>query len=345
MELKERIEAFAKLGRELEALLAGHPMTKAGDTLAELLPRAHFASGWYTEANLRHRIENLVRGLKKEALEKWISAYDLPAKAPKTVAVILAGNIPLVGFDDFRCVLISGNKFLGKIPSDDKRLLPLIGEMLVQIEPRFAELIAFEEGRLPAMDAVIATGSNNSSRYFDYYFAKYPHIIRRNRNGVAVLTGNETDEELNALGEDIFRYFGLGCRSVTKLFVPEEYSFVKFFEAIYDRGVEMLDSNKYMNNYDYHKSLYLLSSIPLLDNNFLLLKEDAGLASPPGVVFYEKYESLAELEKKLNADRELIQCVVGGKEIPGAIPFGTSQATGPGDYADGVDVMAFLLRL
>jgi hypothetical protein len=345
MELDERIDAFAKLGRELEALLAGHPMTEAGGKLAELMPRVHFSSGWYTEKNLRHRIANLAGGLKKDVLQRWIANYDLPAKTPKTVAVVLAGNIPLVGFDDFRCVLVSGNKFLGKLPSDDKRMLPLIGEMLVQIEPRFNELIAFEEGRLPAMDAVIATGSNNSSRYFEHYFGKYPHIIRRNRNGVAVLTGKETDEQLHALGEDIFRYFGLGCRSVTKLFVPEEYNFVKFFEAIYPYGVEMLDSNKYTNNYDYHKSLYLLSSIPLLDNNFLLLKEDAGMASPPGVVFYEKYESLAELEKKLNADRELIQCVVGGEEVAGAIPFGTSQATGPGDYADGVDVMKWLAKL
>jgi hypothetical protein len=280
-------------------------------------------------------------------LEKWLSAYSIPeVKNAKKIGVILAGNIPLVGFDDFRCVLISGNKFCGKLPSDDKFLLPLVAEMLLEIEPRFAEQVEFTEAQLRDMDAIIATGSNNSSRYFEHYFSKYPNIIRGNRNGIAVLTGNETKEELEAFGEDIFRYFGLGCRNVTKLFVPENYNFNSFFEAIYKWGGEMLANNKYMNNYDYHKTLYLLSSIPLLDNNFLLLKEDAGISSPPGVVFYEKYNSLEELSKKLQNESELIQCVISSPGIiAGAAPFGHSQLTGPADYADGVDVMEFLVNI
>jgi hypothetical protein len=347
MNLTERVSAFVKLGGEFTALLNGKPQTEAGKKLVYLLPELHHRNGWYTENNLRHRLQTLAAGLDKTVLEKWLGAYSIPENAvPKTIAVILAGNIPLVGFDDFRCVLLSGNKFIGKLSSDDKLLLPIVSEMLVEIEPRFSELVEFTEGQLRGMDAIIATGSNNSARYFEHYFAKYPHIIRGNRNSVAVLTGNETKEELAALGEDIFRYFGLGCRNVTKLFVPEGYNFNAFFEAIFNRGEEILSNSKYMNNYDYHKTLYLLSSFALLDNNFLLLKEDTGISSPPGVVFYEKYDSMENLAMKLDADAELIQCVVSDKDkIAGAVKFGNSQITGPADYADGVDVMGFLVGL
>lgn len=346
MKLQERIDAFAKLGEEFSNLVGGKAKTEAGKHLAEFIPRLIHFNGWYTEKSVQHRLQILAEGLKKEVMENWLKNYSIPEDKPaKTICVILAGNIPLVGFDDFRCVLISGNKFLGKIPSDDKHLLPLVSKMLIEIEPRFETLISFEENLMKGMDAVIATGSNNSSRYFDYYFSKYPHIIRKNRNGVAVLTGNETAEELKGIGEDIFRYFGLGCRSVTKLFVPENYNFNLFFEAIYDWGAEMLNNNKYMNNYDYHKALFLLAQVPLLDNNFLLLKEDERFSSPPGTVYYEKYSSLENLKKMLVEKADLIQCVIGSsKEIPGMIPFGHSQQTGPGDYADGVDVMDFLLK-
>ncbi len=347
MNLSERINAFVKLGDEFVFVLEGNAKTVSGKKLLSLLPELIHRNGWYTEKNVCHRLQILSNGLKKDVLEKWLSSYSIPENPiPKNIGVILAGNIPLVGFDDFRCVLISGNKFCGKIPSDDKVLLPLIGEMLIEIEPRFSDKIIFEENQLRGMDAIIATGSNNSSRYFEHYFAKYPHIIRKNRNGIAVLSGNETKGELTALGDDIFRYFGLGCRSVTKLFVPDNYNFNLFFEAIYDWGEEMLGNNKYMNNYDYHKTLYLLSSIPLLDNNFLLLKADEGISSPPGVVFYSNYSSLAELSKKLEKDNELIQCVIGKEgTIRNAVPFGNSQMTSPSDYADGIDVLKFLINL
>jgi hypothetical protein len=347
MNLTDRVNAFVKLGEEFTALLDGKPTTEAGKKLTHLLPEMHHRNGWYSENNLRHRLQTLAAGLEKSVLEKWLGGYSIPeTAAPKTIAVILAGNIPLVGFDDFRCVLLSGNKFIGKFSSDDKLLLPIVAEILSEIELRFSELVEFTEAQLRGMDAIIATGSNNSARYFEHYFAKYPHIIRGNRNSVAVLTGNETNEELEALGEDIFRYYGLGCRNVTKLFVPQDYNFNTFFEAIFKWGEVILSSSKYMNNYDYHKTLYLLSSFPLLDNNFLLLKEDAGISSPPGVVFYEKYDSLENLAMKLDADAALIQCVVSGdSKIPGAVAFGRSQVTGPADYADGVDVMGFLVGL
>ncbi len=346
MNLTERVSAFVQLGEEFTAVLERKAVTEAGKKLSYLLPEHYLRNGWYSEKNLRHRLQTLADGMNKEVLEKWLGAYVIPEIAePKTIGVILAGNIPLVGFDDFRCVLLSGNKFLGKLSSDDKLLMPVVAEMLLEIEPRLSPQVELTEGQLRGIDAIIATGSNNSARYFEHYFAKYPHIIRGNRNGVAVLSGNETTEELEALGEDIFRYFGLGCRNVTKLFVPQDYNFNSFFESIYNRGEEMLGNNKYMNNYDYHKTLYLLSSIPLLDNNFLLLKEDIGIASPPGVVFYEKYDSLENLSIKLEADKALMQCVLSTAKIPGAIQLGNSQITGPADYADGVDVMEFLVGL
>lgn len=347
MNLSERINAFVKLGDEFVSILEGNAKTNSGKKLFALLPELFHRNGWYTEKNVRHRLQTLAAGLKKEVLDQWLSSYSISENTvPKNIGVILAGNIPLVGFDDFRCVLISGNKFFGKIPSDDKILLPIIGEMLIEIENRFSDKIIFEENQLRGMDAIIATGSNNSSRYFEHYFAKYPHIIRKNRNGIAVLTGKESKEELASLGDDIFRYFGLGCRSVTKLFVPENYNFNLFFESIYDWGAEILNNNKYMNNYDYHKTLYLLSSIPLLDNNFLLLKEDEGISSPPGVVFYEKYSSIGELSEKLKMEQEFIQCIIGNQnDIVPTIPFGHSQLTFPSDYADGVDVIKFLISL
>ncbi|CAN5796131.1 acyl-CoA reductase [soil metagenome] len=347
MNLTERVSAFVKLGEEFTALLNGAPTTEAGRQLLLLLPELQFRNGWYSEDNIRHRLTTLAGGLQNDVLDKWLSAYAIKENVkPEKVGVILAGNIPLVGFDDFRCVLLSGNIFFGKTSSDDKFLLPLVSQILLEIEPRFSTQIEFTEGQLPGIDAIIATGSNNSARYFEHYFAKYPHIIRSNRNGVAVISGNETNEELAALGEDIFRYFGLGCRNVTKLFVPQNYNFNAFFEAIFPWGKAMLTNNKYMNNYDYHKTLYLLSSLPLLDNNFLLLKEDAGISSPPGVVFYEKYNSLEEVKMKLESEYEKIQCVMSAAgEIPGAVAIGNSQVTGPADYADGVDVMAFLVGL
>lgn len=347
MKPEDRINAFVQLGTELEAVLAGNPHTEAGKKLLELLPVHVLSNGWFTEGNLRHRLGTIAATLKKDALQDWLSAYPRAAEEKsKTVSVILAGNIPLVGFDDFRCVLCAGFVFSGKLSSDDKFMLPLLAQILIEAEPRFGNRISFTENRLSAIDAVIATGSNNSSRYFEHYFSKYPHIIRRNRNSVAVLSGDETREELTALGEDIFRYFGLGCRSVTKFYVPENYRFDAFFESIYNWGDETMGNKKYMNNYEYNKTVYLLNKLDLLDNNFLLLKEDIGIASPPGVVFYERYGDAAELRRKLSADRALIQCIVSRPAFdPAAVAFGQSQQTSLRDYADGVDVMQFLSEL
>ncbi len=347
MNLKERIEAFIKLGEEISNVLNHQAITSGGKKLDALIPEIHHRNGWFTEQNVIHRLQILSEGLSSQRMTSWIEGYSINENNKhKTVGVILAGNIPMVGFDDFRCVLISGNKFIGKLASDDILLMPLLNEILIEIEPRFSEFVEFTEGPLRGIDAIIATGSNNSAEYFKHFFSKYPNIIRGNRNGVAVLTGKESGEELSRLGEDIFRYFGLGCRNVTKLFVPENYNFNLFFESIYPWGSTILQNNKYMNNYDYHKTLYLLSSIPLLDNNFLLIKEDAGISSPPGVLFYEYYYSKEDLNTKLSNLEDKIQCLIGNsRDIKNSIQIGNSQKTGPLDYADGVDVLKFLIEL
>ncbi|TND06509.1 MAG: NAD-dependent aldehyde dehydrogenase, partial [Bacteroidetes bacterium] len=254
-------------------------------------------------------------------------------------------NIPFAGFHDLLCVLMTGNRITMKLSSDDSRLMPAIAALLVETEPRFDEQLRIADGKLENMDAVIATGSNNSSRYFEYYFAKYPHIIRKNRHSAAVLTGDESNGELAALCEDIFRYFGLGCRSVSKIFVPAGYDFNRFFEAAFPWGEKLIGNNKYMNNYDYNKAVYLLNSTDLLDNNFLLLKEDTGLGSPAAMVFYEYYTDQDSLAERLRADATNLQCLAG-KVPPGIAPvvaLGQTQDPGPGDYADCVDTVHFLL--
>ena len=255
----------------------------------------------------------------------------------------MAGNIPLVGFHDFLSALITGHSVIVKQSSNDKHLLPLLAKYLEYVAPEYKGMITFTEEKLEAYDAVIATGSDNTARYFDYYFGKKPNIIRKNRNSVAVLTGNETPEQLEALAEDIFRYYGLGCRNVSKLYVPENYNFDVFFSAIY-AWKDIINQAKYANNYDYNKAVYLMSLFEMLENGFLMLKEDASFGSPIATLFYEQYSSLESLYNTLQEHADAIQCVVGeGLDIP-TVSFGETQKPTLHDYADGVDTIAFLLR-
>ena len=233
---------------------------------------------------------------------------------------------------------------LAKLSSNDKQLLPFLAQYLISIEPEFKNLIEFTEGRLTNFDAVIATGSDNTARYFEYYFSKYPNIIRKNRNSVAVLTGDETKEEMELLADDIFRYFGLGCRNVSKIFFPEKYDFDKFFNGMFS-WKHVINNHKYINNYDYNKAVYLMSNIKLLDNEYLLLKEDTGYSSPISVTFYETYANLEDVKKKLEEEADKIQAIVSNIGIDNEIPFGTAQNPELWDYADGVDTVDFLLKL
>jgi hypothetical protein len=281
-------------------------------------------------------------------LTRWINPYDSDIQLvnPKRIAVIMAGNIPLVGFHDFLSVLLSGHYFIGKLSSEDKILLPAIAKVLCQIEPLFMPRIQFTESVLKDFDAIVATGSNNTARYFEYYFTKYPHIIRKNRNGVAVLTGDESDEVLERLGADICMYFGLGCRNVSKIFVPTGYDPKKLFKAIEPFVKVLSDHHKYMNNYSYHSSIYLLNQTPYLDNGVMILTESERFSSPISVLFYEFYENSESLQKKLIDDLEMVQCIVNESFISEkTVTFGSTQSPGLSDYADGIDTMKFLTEL
>jgi hypothetical protein len=281
--------------------------------------------------------------LTKENLNKWLSDYNIDQNKPKTVALIMAGNIPLVGFHDFMVTILTGNRALIKLSSNDHVLLPFVIKYLTFLAPTLKNEMVVTEGKMEGFDAVVATGSDNTARYFEHYFGNKPNIIRRNRNSLAVLTGNETAEELQALGEDIFRYYGLGCRSVSKFYVPKNYNFDFFFEAIYSYN-PIINQVKYANNYDYNKAVYLMSDYKLLDNGFLMLKEDKSYSSPIATVFYELYDSLEALKLKLDAEKEKIQCVVSKGILDAEIAFGETQNPSLSDYADGVDTVEFLIN-
>ncbi|MGB8375478.1 MAG: acyl-CoA reductase [Salegentibacter sp.] len=301
-------------------------------------------NGWFTRENVVFALQQWSKALTKENLDAWLGRYEIPEIDPKTVGIVMAGNIPLVGFHDFLSVLMSGHNVLIKQSGNDKQLLPVIAAYLMNLDPEFEEKISFTEEKLENFDAVIATGSNNTARYFEYYFGNKPHIIRRNRNSVAVLDGNESPEELDALGEDIFRYYGLGCRNVSKLYVPKGYDFTPFFEAMYGWNA-IINQAKYANNYDYNKAVYLMSEFRLLENGFLILKEDSSFGSPIATLFYETYEDEESLKQTLEAEKERLQCVVSRDLLPKEVGFGQTQKPELWDYADDVDTMEFLLKL
>lgn len=335
MTLSQRIESFNKLGETLENL--------PNDTLSNWAQIAGNENRWFTPENVIMSIDGIVKMLEKEALESWISTYSL-GEGSKRIGIVMAGNIPLVGFHDLLSVLMSGHSAYIKLSSQDSKLLPLITDLLVSIDPGFKEYIHFVP-QLKDMDSVIATGSDNSARYFKQYFSNQPNIIRKNRTSCAVLTGEETEREILALGKDIFAYYGLGCRNVSKLYVPKGYDF-KNLLCILESFEEIGNHSKWRNNYDYNKSIYLVNREPHLDNGFLLLKESKQLVSPISVLFYEEYSSINELEGLLASQQDKIQCVVGNTQtMPNLIPFGKAQYPEVWDYADGVDTLDFLCKL
>ena len=310
-----------------------------------IFDKAEQQNSWFTRANVIFAFKSWSEALSENNVQQWLSQYQLPqTTSPKKILIIMAGNLPLVGFHDLLCVLVAGHKAIVKLSSDDRVLLPYLITQIRTFAPEWAEAVAFTDDKVTEYDAVIATGSDNTARYFEYYFGKKPHIIRKNRHSVAVLTGEETPEELQDLGKDIFLYYGLGCRSVSKLFVPQGYDFDLLFQAIYPYK-DIIEEQKYANNYDYNKAVYLMSLYKLLENGFLLLKEDEHYGSPIATLFYEYYTNKETLKKKLATDREKIQCVVGHNFIDGEIPFGQTQTPKLWDYADGVNTLTFLLNL
>jgi len=310
----------------------------------DLIALSQSHNGWFTPEQVYFSLQSWAEALTEENLNYWLSNYDFSNVESKTVGLILAGNIPLVGFHDFMSVLISGHKALVKTSSNDQHLIKFLSDYMITVEPKLSSFIFFTDGKLENFDAMIATGSNNTARYFEFYFKNKPSIIRRSRNSVAVLNGKETHDDLVNLSEDIFRYFGLGCRNVSKLFLPKDYNFEAFFQAMYEQK-DVIYYEKYSNNYDYNKAVFLMSNFKLLDNEFLTLKDDPSYASPISSVFYEYYDDLSDLQRRLTIDAEQIQCIVSNNLIENSIDFGQTQKPKLWDYSDNVDTLQFLASL
>jgi hypothetical protein len=324
----------------------GNYLLDPDEQLDAIINTEHQYNSWFTPENVKKAVTAIGKTLNADDLAIWLSKYDLNNAAGKKVGLILAGNIPLVGFHDVLCVLITGNYALIKTSAQDSHLIKHILQKLTEIEPAFSNSYSFVD-RLEDFEAVIATGSNNTSRYFEYYFSKVPHIIRKNRNSLAVLTGQETTAQLYELGHDIFDYYGLGCRNVSKLLVPKEYNFTPFFEAI-ESYHPIINHNKYNNNYDYNKSIYLVNMLKHLDNGFLLVKEDTNWVSPLAVLYFEYYDDIAQAEHIIIRESDKLQCVVSAATLHAdtqIVNFGMSQQPALWDYADGIDTMNFLSNL
>lgn len=338
MNLTERLAVLAQLGAHL----------KAQDAYLEaVMQRTAYENPWFTIENQERAIAAIAdEMLDLEKLQRWAAPYFIPDEPErKVVGLVLAGNIPLVGFSDVLCVFVSGHISQIKLSDKDLYLLPYLLKLLEQFDKKTASYFQIVE-TLKDFDAIIATGSNNSARYFEAYFAQVPHIIRKNRNAVAVLSGNETDEELLALGEDIFQYFGLGCRNVSKLYVPQGYDFQSLMEALYEfRKIAM--HPKYKNNFDYNYSLYILNRQPHIGNDSILLLEDPSFQSRIATVHYEYYNNLNKIEEDIRGHEEEIQCIIAKDHLLKlkTLAFGKAQQPGLSDYADGVDTMQFLLSL
>lgn len=346
--LQQRISAFVQLGKALQALSTSDtwPGFDCGLTESEfndfkqvIHTNFHY-NGWFTKDNVEMALRNWADALQEERLLKWIAPYThhLASISSQRIAIICAGNIPMVGFHDILCTLLCGHFALIKPSSDDSRLIPGILFLLVKWHEPFAQQFEFAQGKLEKFDRVIATGSNNTSRYFHQYFADYPHIIRKSRTSVAVLTGQESKEEMKQLGHDVFAHFGLGCRNVTKIYVPIGYDLNHFFEGMYDFH-PIVNHNKYANNYDYIKAVWMLNQEDLLENGFLILKQDDALKAPTGSLFYSYYNNESELKALLEEKKDEIQCIVGH----GYTPFGQAQCPQLSDYADGINTLEFLV--
>jgi hypothetical protein len=337
MNLSTRLAALGALGDQLNHLSASE--------LEELTHRAQAENPWFTPDNVQLALAGVAHLLAPVPLAQWAARYHFRAGPPKTVGLVMAGNLPLVGAHDLICGFLSGHHLQLKLSRQDTYLMRQLIGWLGELAPGWLAQVQVVE-RLERPEAVIATGSDNSSRYFEYYFAKYPHIIRKNRTSVGVLHGHETPDQLRALGQDVLQYFGLGCRSVSKLLVPQGYDLGQFYDAIADRAQAVGSHYKYHNNHDYNLSIYLVNGTPHLDNGTLILKEDPALVSPISVLYYEYYAGEADLAQKLAAHAEKIQCIVADPaRFPLWTSFGEAQRPGIGDYADGVDTLQFLLSL
>ena len=336
MTLTDRINAFSLLGLKISSLTEEEKET--------LHNGAARNNPWFTKDSVNLALQGISLFLKQENLHQWIAPYHIGQTGGKKIGIAMAGNIPLVGFHDLLSVLISGHIAVAKLSSQDSYLLPKLTEWLIEINPAFKERILFVD-LLKNTDAIIATGSDNTARYFEYYFRNIPHIIRKNRSSCAIIMGEESQSELTALGPDVFSYFGLGCRNVSKIFIPEDFDITSLFEA-WDSYKDIIHHHRYANNYDYQKSIMLVNKVPFLDNGFLLITENQNLVSPISVLHYETYHDQEEMHAKIEIQKEKIQCIVSANGwFNNSVSFGKAQMPELWDYADGIDTLKFLISV
>ncbi|MGB0369371.1 MAG: acyl-CoA reductase [Flavobacteriales bacterium] len=342
MNLQQRVSAFKQLG----ILLGEVSQNPQESDWASAFNQAEAENKWFTAENISLALRGISEMLEADKIDKWLAAYpNLKDEGEKSVGLIMAGNLPLVGFHDLLCVLITGNKAVVKTSSDDEVLPKKLIQTLVGIASAFETLVTLADGKLENFTHVIATGSDNSARYFEYYFGKYPNIIRKNRNSIAIINGDESLDELRALGKDIFRYFGLGCRNVSKVYLSDKMD-SKTFLATLEDWKPIGNHSKYFNNYEYHKAIFLVEKMAHLDNGFLLLREAPSLGCPVGVLHFQTYATLDQIKAEVKIHEDQIQCIVASDKlgIENSVPFGKAQSPELWDYADGVDTMEFLLK-
>lgn len=339
MELKQRIHALNDLGNEIR---------HGAEWLEGPIARAYQENKWFTPENTwKALIAIREQFLGADILESWSKAYDIPEQGtPKRVGLVLAGNIPLVGFHDILSTFISGHKSIIKSSSKDAILLKAVFGRMMDLHSESTAYFDFVE-KLADFDAVIATGSNNSARYFEQYFGKYPNIIRKNRNAVGVLDGTETEADYIALGQDIFNYFGLGCRNVSKIYVPTGFQFDHLLEVMHEHYKDLVNHNKYKNNFDYNNALFLLNKVEFLMSGSLIVTRSSDITSRIATLHYEEYSDKEALTNHLREAESQIQCVVSKSPIAGLASFAFGEAQKPSitDYADGIDTMEFLKSL
>ena len=343
MNINQRIEIICKIGKFLKNYLDEKYDNIKDHKLAEfekVIIKTQSINPWFTEENIKVNLTYWSEKLTKTNLKQWLNKYDLNNNSRKNIAIIMAGNIPLVGFHDFICVFLSGHNSIIKLSNSDKFILPFLTDLFNLDSDR----VVYLDNMLKDYHGVIATGSDNTSRYFEYYFKNKKSIIRKNRNSIAILNGEESDCDLKSLSHDILTYFGLGCRNVSKLYVPRNYNFDSFFNSIFSYK-ELINNHKYANNYDYNKAIYLMSEYKFLDNGFFIVKEGKEMHSPISTINYEYYDNISFLREKINQQEDKIQCVVSNIEFKGKVDFGETQNPSLNQYADNIDVMNFLLTI
>ncbi|HNS30239.1 MAG TPA: acyl-CoA reductase [Tenuifilaceae bacterium] len=345
MTTEERIGALAGLGKAIRISSESKEM----NSFWASINTAHLENPWFTPDFCSNAALSIAQNwLSQDILTQWVSGYPknyFSPCTPKTIGVVTAGNIPYAGVHDLICVLISGHRFLGKLSSKDGGLTKAFVELLTDVDPRFTSLVALTDEPLKNFDAIIATGSDNAARHFDYYFGKYPNIVRHNRHSIAVLAGNESENELKLLSNDIFMYFGLGCRSVSKLLIPEDFDLSRFIQSL-DSYKHLLNHHKYANNYEYHRAIFAMNGTPHLDNGFVLLKPDGGIGSPVGVIYFQQYRDIQQVHDYINQNAESLQCVVSHiQSLPQRVDIGKSQYPQISEYMDNIDTLEFLSSL